>query len=94
MLLIPVITGATGIITEELKTYLKTIPGKLSIDILYKNSYTRGIAHNKCYNLKLEAGVVGCTIGSRGEVPGERKPEIKDDDDDEEDDDKSLVTKR
>jgi len=25
---------------------------------------------------------VGCTIGSRGEVPGERKPVIRDDDDD------------
>jgi hypothetical protein len=26
--------------------------------------------------------VVGCTIGARGEVPGERKPVIRDDDDD------------
>jgi len=26
--------------------------------------------------------VVGCTIGSRGEVPGERRPVIRDDDDD------------
>jgi hypothetical protein len=31
--------------------------------------------------------VVGCTIGSRGEVPGERKPVIRDDDDDDDDDD-------
>jgi hypothetical protein len=29
--------------------------------------------------------VVGCTIGSR-EVPGERKPVIRDDDDDDDDD--------
>jgi hypothetical protein len=26
--------------------------------------------------------VVGCITGSRGEVPGERKPVIRDDDDD------------
>jgi hypothetical protein len=34
--------------------------------------------------------VVGCTTGSRGEVPGERKPMIRDgnDDDDDDDDDK------
>jgi hypothetical protein len=30
--------------------------------------------------------VVGCTIGSRGEAPGERKPVIRDDDDDDDDD--------
>jgi hypothetical protein len=29
---------------------------------------------------------VGCTIGSRGEVPGERKPVIRDYDDDDDDD--------
>jgi hypothetical protein len=29
---------------------------------------------------------VGCTNGSRGEVPGERKPVIRDDDDDDDDD--------
>jgi len=32
--------------------------------------------------MKIEVGVVGRTIGSRGEVPGERKPVIDDDDDD------------
>jgi hypothetical protein len=26
--------------------------------------------------------MVGCTNGSRGDVPGERKPEIRDDEDD------------
>jgi hypothetical protein len=31
--------------------------------------------------------VVGCSSGSRGEVPGERKPVIRDDDDDDDDDD-------
>jgi hypothetical protein len=30
--------------------------------------------------------VVGCTTGSREEVPGERKPMIRDDDDDDDDD--------
>jgi len=29
---------------------------------------------------------VGCTTGSRGEVPGERKLVIRDDDDDDDDD--------
>jgi hypothetical protein len=43
---IPVIIGATGIVTRELKKYLETIPGKHSID-LYKNSCTRNITHYK-----------------------------------------------
>jgi hypothetical protein len=30
--------------------------------------------------VKHEPSVVGCTIGSRGEVPGKRKPVIRDDD--------------
>jgi hypothetical protein len=34
--------------------------------------------------------VVGCTIGSRGEVPGEGKPVIRDDDDDNDEDDKGF----
>jgi hypothetical protein len=29
------------------------------------------------YSLELEAWVVGCTIGSIGEIPGERKPAIR-----------------
>jgi hypothetical protein len=44
---IPVITGATGIITRGLKKYLETIPGKHSIDSLQKNSCTRNITHYK-----------------------------------------------
>jgi hypothetical protein len=36
---IPVITGATGIVTRGLKEYLETIPGKLSIDSLQKQLY-------------------------------------------------------
>jgi hypothetical protein len=35
----------------------------------------------KCYSLKLEAWVVGCTTGSRREITGERKPGIRGDDD-------------
>jgi hypothetical protein len=34
---------------------------------------------------------LGCTTGSRGEVPGEGKPVIKDDDDDDYDDDDNTV---
>jgi len=34
--------------------------------------------------------VVGCTIGSREEVSGDRKPVIKDKDDDDDDDDSVL----
>jgi hypothetical protein len=45
---IPVIIGATGILTKELKKYLETIPGKHSIDSLQKkNSCTRNITHYK-----------------------------------------------
>jgi len=34
---------------------------------------------------------VGCTIGSRGKVPGERKPMIRDDDDDDDKDKSSKI---
>jgi hypothetical protein len=34
--------------------------------------------------------VVGRTIGSRGEVPGERKPVIRDDDDDDDNNNNKL----
>jgi hypothetical protein len=37
-LVIPVITGATGIVTIVLKKYLETIPGKHSIDSLQKTA--------------------------------------------------------
>jgi hypothetical protein len=36
---IPVIVGATGILTRALKKYLETIPGKHSIDSLQKQLY-------------------------------------------------------
>jgi hypothetical protein len=35
---IPVITGATGIVNKGLKKYLGTIPGKYSIDSLQKTA--------------------------------------------------------
>jgi hypothetical protein len=34
--------------------------------------------------------VVGCTTGSRGEVPGERKPVIRDDDNDNDNDNRNT----
>jgi hypothetical protein len=43
---IPVIIGATAIVTKGLKKYLETIPGKHLIDSL-KNSCTRNITHYK-----------------------------------------------
>jgi hypothetical protein len=55
---IPVITGATGIVTRGLKKYLEIIPGKQSIDSLQRNICTRNITHYKesatIRNLKLE----------------------------------------
>jgi hypothetical protein len=44
---IPVIIGATGIVTKGLKKYLETIPGKHSIDSIQKNSCTRNITYYK-----------------------------------------------
>jgi hypothetical protein len=42
---IPVITGATVIVTKGLKKYLETIPGKHSIDYLQKTAVV-GTSHN------------------------------------------------
>jgi len=44
--IVPIIIGATGIVTRSLKKNLETIPGKHLIDSLQKNSYTWNIAHN------------------------------------------------
>jgi hypothetical protein len=45
---IPVIIGATGIVTRVLKKYLETIPEKHSTDYLQKkNSCTRNMTHYK-----------------------------------------------
>jgi hypothetical protein len=45
---IPVIIGATGIVTKGLKKYLETIPGKHSIDSLQKNKKTKKKKKNSC----------------------------------------------
>jgi hypothetical protein len=71
---IPVITGATGRVTEVLKKNLEAIPGKHSTDSLQKkNSYTWKTTHNteKYCSLKLEALAVRTSVGSR-EVPGRK----------------------
>jgi hypothetical protein len=54
---IPVITGAMGIISKSLKNYLETIPGQHSIDSLQKTKIlgTSHTSQGKCYNLRLEA---------------------------------------
>jgi hypothetical protein len=44
---IPVIIGATGIISKSLQKYLETTPGQHSIDSLQKNCHTRNITHHK-----------------------------------------------
>jgi hypothetical protein len=55
-----------------------TIPGKHSTDSVQKAAVL-GTSHikRKWYSLKIEAWVVGCTIGSREQVPEEGKPVIK-----------------
>jgi hypothetical protein len=44
---IPVIIGATVIVSKSLQKYLETIPGQHSIDSLQKNCHTRNITHHK-----------------------------------------------
>jgi hypothetical protein len=44
---IPVIIGATGIVSKSLQRHLETIPGQHSIDSLQKNCHTRNITHHK-----------------------------------------------
>jgi hypothetical protein len=44
---IPVIIGATGILSKSLQKYLETIPGQHSIDSLQKHCHTRNITHHK-----------------------------------------------
>jgi hypothetical protein len=68
---IPVIIGATEIVTKGLKMYLETTRRKPSIDSVQRNSCTRYIVHEK------ESANLGCTILSRGELQGAREPVIK-----------------
>jgi hypothetical protein len=64
-------------IEEEEEYIWKQYDGSLH-QILYKKQLYYGHrTQGKCHNMKLEAWVVGCTIGSRGEAPGERKPVIE-----------------
>jgi hypothetical protein len=44
---IPVIIGATGIVSKSLQKYLEAIPGQHSIDSLQKNCHTRNMTHHK-----------------------------------------------
>jgi hypothetical protein len=44
---IPVIIGATVIVSKSLQKYMETIPGQHSIDSLQKNCHTRNITHHK-----------------------------------------------
>jgi hypothetical protein len=44
--IIPVTTGATGIVTKSLRKSLEAIPGKHSIDLIQEDSYTWNITHN------------------------------------------------
>jgi hypothetical protein len=48
-----VITGATGTVTKGLKRSGNNI--RKTFNRLSKKNCTRDIAHNKCYNMKLEA---------------------------------------
>jgi hypothetical protein len=60
--IIPVIIGATGIVTRSLRKNLEAIPGKHSTDSLQKTAIL-GTSHI--------IGKVGITAGSR-EVPGRK----------------------
>jgi len=52
--IVPVITGATGIVTINLRKHLETIPGKHSIDSLQK-TVTLATSHIKWKVLQCEA---------------------------------------
>jgi hypothetical protein len=53
---IPVITGATGVVTEGLKKSLEAMPGERSIDSLHKTAVLgQHTQYGKCCSVKLEA---------------------------------------
>ena len=70
--IIPVITGATGIVTKGLKKDLEAAPRKHSVDSLHKTAVV-GTSHIilKVLQSEIEAFAVGITAGS-GEVPGRK----------------------
>ena len=51
--IIPVIIGATGIVTRSLSKNLEAVPGKHSIDSLQKTAIL-GISYGKYYSVKLQ----------------------------------------
>jgi hypothetical protein len=59
-MVITVITGATGRVTEGLKRYLKSVPGKHSIDSLQKTAVL-GTSH--VIREVLQSGTVEITAG-------------------------------
>jgi hypothetical protein len=72
--IIPVIIGATGIITKSLRKNLEAILGKHSIDSLQQTAVL-GTSHiiRKVLQCETKAWAVGLTAGSR-EVPGRKGP--------------------
>ena len=53
--IVPVIIGATGIVTRSLRKNLEAVPGKHSIDSLQKTSYEHHTQYGKYCSVKLEA---------------------------------------
>jgi hypothetical protein len=88
-LVIPVIIGATGIVSKSLQKYLETIPGQHSIDSLQKTA-TVGTSHIIRKVLQAEtwslSGGVHHWLKSRS-TREEMKPVTRNDDDDDDDDD-------
>jgi hypothetical protein len=68
---IPVIIGATGIVTRGLKEYLETIPGKHSIDSVQETAVL-GTSHimRKVLQPGTSSLSSGVHHGSGGKVPG------------------------
>ena len=65
-MIIPVLTGATGIATEVLKKYLEVVTGKYSVDSLQKTATRRTAIKKKCKKHKCAAAIFGMeTSGGR-----------------------------
>jgi hypothetical protein len=83
MLFIPVIIGATGIVSKSLQKYLETMPGQHSIDSL-QNTAILGTSHIIRKVLQAEtwslSGRVHHWLKSRS-TREERKPVTRNDDD-------------
>jgi hypothetical protein len=69
---VPVITGAIGLVTRSVRKNLEAVPGKHSTDSLQKTTILgTHIQYGKYCSAKLEDRAVGSTAGSR-EVPGRK----------------------